>query len=120
MNERLVKFGSEVKKLRVQKGLSQEALAKMSGFKSRQAIQVIEKGKSDISIERLKDLSKALGVAPSYFLDSVLAEERKAEYVASITKDLSEQGIEMLKLYVESLKQIPGMTVPGIDQESEG
>lgn len=117
MNERLVKFGEEVKRLRVQKGFSQEALAKMSGFKGRQSIQKIEKGKSDISIDRLKDLSKALGVSPSHFIDLAISDEYKANFVVDLTKGLSEQGLEMLKLYVDSLKQIPGMTVPGIDQE---
>lgn len=115
MNDRLIRFGTEVKKLRLEKGFSQEVLAKKSGFSSRQAIQLIEKGKTDISIERLGGLSKALGVSPSYFFDYIVVDQSNQQYLIDATKNLSPSGMDMLKLYIENLKKIPGMTIDNDD-----
>lgn len=111
MDDRLIKFGAEVKRLRTSKHYSQDYLAKLAGFSCRQSIQLIEKGKTDISIERLTDLSKALDVSPSYFLDMSLAEDDHRIYITELTKDLSPKGLEVLELYVENLRNIPEMTI---------
>ena len=61
MNDnRLKRFGDYIKLLRESEGMSQEELAKKSGFAGRAAISAIEKGKNNISIERLPDLAIAL------------------------------------------------------------
>jgi len=53
----LIRFGAYIKKLREIEGLSQEELAKRSGFAGRAAISAIEKGKNNISIDKLPSLA---------------------------------------------------------------
>ena len=51
-DEKLKELGLYIKALREAAGMSQEELAKKSGFAGRAAISAIEKGKNNISIER--------------------------------------------------------------------
>lgn len=104
------KFGAEVRRLRLNKGLSQEELAKLSGFSGRSSIQMIEKGKTNISLDRLEAMAKALDIAPSYFLDFVINEGNKELMIAEACKGLNDSGLDALMLFAENLKKIPGMT----------
>ena len=63
-DEKLKELGLYIKALREAAGMSQEELAKKSGFAGRAAISAIEKGKNNISIERLPDLALALHTTP--------------------------------------------------------
>lgn len=58
-------FGSRVKKYRIEKELSQEALANLIGYTSdnaRSSINKIEAGKSDLPASKIRLLAQALGV----------------------------------------------------------
>ena len=55
------KFGKRLKELRLQKGLSQEALANIADL-DRTYIPSIEKGERNVSITVMEKLAKALGV----------------------------------------------------------
>lgn len=58
-------FGSRVKKYRIEKELSQEALANLIGYTSdnaRSSINKIESGKSDLPASKIRLLAQALGV----------------------------------------------------------
>lgn len=75
MNEdRLLKLGNYIRLLREAEGLSQEELAKKSGFAGRAAISAIEKGKNNISVDRLPDLARSLHTTPGKLMD-VLVEQ---------------------------------------------
>ena len=61
-------FGAKLKRLRLEKGLSQEKLALKSGI-DRTYLPGIEKGERNVSIEVLERLAKALDLKPSQLLE---------------------------------------------------
>ncbi|MEX1382828.1 helix-turn-helix domain-containing protein [Lutibacter sp.] len=65
-----------VKKLRNQKGMSQEFLAEESGLSLR-TIQRIEKGESNPTGESLKRLANALKVSPDELIDWSIKEDKR-------------------------------------------
>lgn len=97
--ERLKQFGEEVKRLREACGMSQEELAKRSGFAGRQAISAIEKGKNNISIDKLPDLAISLHTTPGNLLD-VLFEVKETP----ITYGLNAENVAKLKSYADYLR----------------
>jgi transcriptional regulator with XRE-family HTH domain len=63
-------FGLTLKKLRQEKGLSQEALATHSGF-HRTYISLLERGEKSPSLSTLDRLSQALDISLSEFVDAI-------------------------------------------------
>lgn len=97
-DERLVRFGMYIKALRESEGMSQEELAKKSGFAGRAAISAIEKGKTNISIDRLPDLALALHITPGRLLDVLI--ERSDDF----TDGLSPENLARLRSYADYLR----------------
>jgi transcriptional regulator with XRE-family HTH domain len=62
------KFGKQVKKLRLEKGLSQEALALLADL-DRTYIPSIEKGERNVSITVIEKIANALKVKISILFD---------------------------------------------------
>lgn len=62
------KFGKQVKKLRLDKGLSQEALALLADL-DRTYIPSIEKGERNVSITVIEKIANALNVKISILFD---------------------------------------------------
>lgn len=62
------KFGKQVKKIRLDKGLSQEALAYNADL-DRTYIPSIEKGERNVSITVIEKIAKALNVKISVLFD---------------------------------------------------
>ena len=63
-NPDLVKFGLNVRRLRLKKGLSQAALAKQAGL-SPNYIGTLERGVQNPSLKTLEKLAKGLGCSMS-------------------------------------------------------
>ena len=61
-------FGDRINKIRVEKGMTQDELAKAVGYKTRSAIAKIESGERDAPQTVIVALAKALGVTPSYLM----------------------------------------------------
>lgn len=59
---------------RQNKGISQEELAKVIGYKNGQFISNIERGLCSIPAERVMDLCVALGVEPTVMVDVMVAD----------------------------------------------
>ena len=97
------KIGQRIRKYRKLHGLSQEELAKKSGFAGRAAISALEKGKTNISVDRLQDLAVALHTTPGTMLD-VLVETNET----SLTDGLNAENIAKLKSYAAYLKSTQG------------
>ena len=53
-----------IKQLREEKGLSQDELAKLTGYTSRSSIAKIEKGEVDLQQSKILAFAKALGTTP--------------------------------------------------------
>jgi transcriptional regulator with XRE-family HTH domain len=62
-------IGTRIKALREQRGLSQDDLARLFGFKDRQTVSAIETGERRVSAEELLLAVGKLGVSLDYFMD---------------------------------------------------
>jgi len=62
------KFGNNMRLIRKEKGLSQEALADIAGL-HRTYIGAIERGEQNISLDNINKIAKALNVKPSALLN---------------------------------------------------
>lgn len=62
-------LGDNVKRIRIEKGLSQDELAQKVGYTSRSTISCIESGKRDCSQRQIVALADALGVSPGDLLE---------------------------------------------------
>lgn len=60
----MIELYKNIKNLREEKGLSQEELAKMTGYTSRSSIAKIEKGEVDLQRSKIIAFANALGVQP--------------------------------------------------------
>ena len=101
--ERLKKLGTYIRMLRESAGMSQDELAKKSGFAGRAAISAIEKGKNNISIDRLPSLAFALNTTPGYLMDVLVDEEIKTNS-NEIFDGLTPENIAKLKSYADYLR----------------
>lgn len=60
--------GERIKKFRIERGLTQDKLAKLVGYKSRSSIYKIEIDKQELSQTQIVDFSIALDVLPQELL----------------------------------------------------
>lgn len=93
-------IGEILRKIRKERGISQIAIAEKIGV-SFQQIQKYEKGSTAISVERLQQLTAALDVKESLFLNddndtSEIIKEKEAHYISY--KFLSPEEAEIIKL----------------------
>lgn len=101
--DRLKRLGAYIKLLRESLGMSQEELAKKSGFSGRQAISVLENGRNNISIDRLVDLAIALKTTPSDLMD-ILMETSDTP----LTEGLNSDNLAKLRSYADYLRNNQG------------
>lgn len=64
----MLELYKNIKKLREQKGLSQDELAKMTGYTSRSSIAKIEKGLIDLPQSKIIAFANVLGTKPSILM----------------------------------------------------
>lgn len=69
-----IKLGQEIRKLRVMRGYSQDAIARKIGITFQQ-FQKYERGINRVCVSRLIDICNVFGVHPSYFIDLLNGEE---------------------------------------------
>lgn len=84
-----MKVNEKIKALRKQKGLSQQELAELVGFKTASAINKIELGLRDINQAKIKAFAEALEVSPAYLFDDSETEnsdfgKKEEEKVSSV------------------------------------
>ncbi len=101
--ERLKTLGQYIRMLRESAGLSQEELAKKSGFAGRAAISAIEKGKNNISVDKLPSLAFALNTTPGTLMDMLVDYETTVDS-SSLTNGLNAESLAKLKSYAEYLR----------------
>lgn len=73
------KVGDRIKELRIQKGMSQEELAKAVGFSSKTSINKIESNERGVRADYLVSIATVLGTTPTYLLTGYKDEQLKRE-----------------------------------------
>jgi transcriptional regulator with XRE-family HTH domain len=92
------RIGQMIKEARKTRGMTQMELSELIGV-SYQQVQKYEKGSDNISVERLKQIAKAVLVPVSLFFPATaeIAAEASAVYVR--TPKLQKDEAELLRLY---------------------
>lgn len=104
MNEdKLKELGAYIRALREACGMSQEELAKKSGFAGRAAVSAIENGKNNISVDKLPDLALALHTTPGELMDVLVETKEKP-----LTHGLTAENVAKLKSYADYLRANQG------------
>ncbi len=101
----MIELYKNIKDLREQNGLSQDELAKLTGYTSRSSIAKIEKGEVDLTRSKIIAFAKALGTSPGNLIGWCTTSEfneekqkhtyqlcRKEETLISDFRTLNEQG----------------------------
>lgn len=108
-------FGDKVKSRREELGLTQEELAKKTGYKDKSGINKIETNKNNIKQSKIAVLANALDVSPDYFFiddEELKIEAEKRGFPTSIStfeNDLIATGFplkEYLSLSKEDQRQV--------------
>lgn len=73
-SEILLKYGQVVRKIRLEKGISQETLADLSGL-HRTYMSDVELGKRNVSLENIDRIANALDVSISEIFRQIESEE---------------------------------------------
>lgn len=118
-----------IRRLRQERNMSQDDLAKKTGYTSRSTINKIEAGKIDISRAKIKVFADALGVTPAYLMgwedvpdqiQGYYTDPEVAEYAEELrtnpkyrllfdaSKDLSKEDIDFVVDMIERLKAREG------------
>lgn len=74
-------FNENVKRLRIERGMTQDELAKKVGYNDRSSIAKLETGASDIPYNKILLMAEALGVEPIELFGFNDEEEEKNEVI---------------------------------------
>lgn len=67
----MLELYENIRNIRIERGLSQEELAKKTGYTDRSSIAKIEKGNVDLPQSKIMLFAKALGVTPGSLMGNV-------------------------------------------------
>ena len=106
MNKKEAKlfFGKNLRRIRIEKKLSQDELARKIGYKGRSAINKIETGVNDMPRETVLRCAEALGVSPmEFFQEEDEANEVRRRSVDFDFDKLSDENMIRLIAYYQAL-----------------
>lgn len=95
-------FGTNLKKIREEKGLTQEQLAKLVNT-SRSNITNYETGKNNASVEMLQKLSNVLNVSIDKLTDTEIDESKVLGGLSAKYEKLSQEQKDYIKKTIEML-----------------
>ncbi len=95
-------INKRIKSLREQLKMTQEELARKTGYKTRSAINKIESGNRDINQSQIVDFAKALGVTPAYLMGWEDGQELVSKYNKQIANKVADEYYKVVKLPVYS------------------
>ena len=99
--------GERIKMQRELKGMSQLELAKKIGYATKGTISLIEAGKRDITLDKVIEIAKALGVTPHYLMGwsaSPLTIKTDYELTVESLEGLSPEQLARVRKYIEFIK----------------
>lgn len=81
------KYGQNLRRLRQEKGMSQEELAKALGYTNRSSINKIEIGRSSIPTEKIQLTAQVLGVSPLELFDAEYEDDTLSQSDYAVQSD---------------------------------
>ncbi len=108
MTDVLEKVGKHIKELRVEKALSQQALAELAGI-SYKYLGEIERGQVNLSVEILVKIARSLQMNPGDLLNDIIDDETRTiskikSLFAELSKKDSELVLEILTVFHKHMK----------------
>lgn len=103
-------FGINLKRLRLEKGMSQDELAKKLGYKGRSAINKIETGVNDMPRDMVLRCAEVLGVSPLslfYYGETTEATFTKSKADMLIDMTLQSDASESIRAIIDETKSLP-------------
>lgn len=97
-------LGQRIKRLRIERNMSQEQLAERLGYKSRSSINKIELGINDITQTKVIEFAEVLRITPAYLMGwddnegNTLTIQVSDKFEPSVWKLTDEQTIEVIEL----------------------
>lgn len=98
-----MKCGEKIKLYREIIGLSQEELAKRTGYAGRSAISRIESGARDLSQEKIKVFAYVLGVSPVDLLDDRDDVSEERQELLNLLQRLDDDQLQLLLSVVKQM-----------------
>ena len=99
--------GQRIKLKREEKGLSQLDLARKVGYETKGSISMIEAGKRDISLDKVREIAKALDVTPHWLMgwsDSPLEIKTDLELTIDELEGLNPEQLARIRDYIQFIK----------------
>lgn len=75
------KLYENIRKLRIEKGISQDELAQLAGYKDRSSITKIESGKVDLAQSKILLFAKIFGTTPSELMGLNQNDNKEHSYI---------------------------------------
>ncbi len=99
--------GDRIRQQREAKGITQLELARRIGYTTTGAISLIESGKRDISIDKVREIAKALDVTPHWLMgwsDSPLEIKTDLELTIDELEGLNPEQLARIRDYIQFVK----------------
>lgn len=99
--------GDRIRQQREAKGITQLELARRIGYTTTGAISLIESGKRDLSLDKVREIAKALDVTPHWLMgwsDSPLEIKTDLELTIDELEGLNPEQLARVRKYIEFLK----------------
>lgn len=94
-------IAERIKKIRLERGMTQQDLADALGLKSRSSINKIEMDSYEIGLDKVKKIAKALDVDPDYLVFG--DRETKREEIDQLFNQLTEAQQDAVLAFLRSL-----------------
>lgn len=100
-------LGEKIRQQREAKGMTQLELAQKIGYTTTGAVSLIESGKRDISIDKVREIAKALDVTPHWLMgwsDSPLKIKTDLELTIDELEGLNPEQLARIRDYIQFVK----------------
>lgn len=100
-------LGEKIRQQREAKGMTQLELAQKIGYTTTGAVSLIESGKRDISIDKVREIAKALDVTPHWLMgwsDSPLEIKTDLELTIDELEGLNPEQLARIRDYIQFVK----------------